>query len=111
MQYPKMNDIIATERSLIENKFVFNRMLDDCRIYNHIKIKNLNAFVDRNGVIKHFEYIHRGNVYRFIYAKKYDKFFSIFSIKYKSFNLYNYISDTTIENIQKAVRAVYKEEA
>lgn len=110
MQYPKMFDTLATEASLIDNGFKLLKLDDGDRIYVHKKLKNLRSTVDENGIVKWFQYTYRSEIYKFIYAKAYDKFFSV---KYSAFNYLSFnwnMSDTTVSNIYETVKNVYKEE-
>lgn len=109
MQYPKMFEVFATEKSLIDNKFSLKSINDygHTRKYVHSRYKNLEAVVDDNGLLIHFCYWYRGYDYQFVYAPTYDKFFT------KSFDyilgLNWSMSQTTKENIQKLIKKIYEE--
>lgn len=107
MKYPKMYEIFATEKSLIDNKFTLDHMNNNhTRNYESKRFKNLKAVVDDNGLIIKFIYWHRGYDYNFIYAKAYDKFFTRTYRGYENGLNWN-MSSTTKENIMKLVRNIY----
>ena len=110
MKYPKMYDVFATEKSLMDNKFYLDYINtgSHTRQYRHNRLKNLTAIVDDNGIVKDFYYTYRGTVHQFIYAKAYDKFFSIDYSGYRTFSLDWSLSETTKENIMSLVRKVYE---
>lgn len=108
MRYPKMHEIFATEKSLIDNKFTLKKMYTNShtRIYVHKRLKNLEAKVDDNGLVMYFTYYYRGSSYEFVYSKTYDKFFARWSSGYKSL-VFNF-AETTNNNIQSVIRKVYE---
>ena len=112
MAYPKMYDIFATEKSLIDNKFVLYSIDDDLytRTYCHKKLKNLQAVVDDNGIVMKFRYYFRGMSYDFIYAKAYDKFFGITYETYGDLSFHCQMNRTTKENILSLVKNIYSED-
>lgn len=111
MKYPKMHDVFATEKSLIDNKFSLDRIsnYDHTRIYKHNRFKNLKAVVDDNGIVIKFIYYYRDYDYDFVYSKVYDKFFSIVYDVYDNLKFHYSISKNTIESLMNLVRNVYAE--
>ena len=111
MKYPKMNDVFVTEKSLIDNKFSLDRIstYDHTRTYKHNKFKNLEAIVDDNGIVIKFVYYYRDEEFYFVYAKVYDKFFSVRWEFYDNFKLPYSMSENTKANLMNIVKNVYAE--
>ena len=107
MRYPKMHEIFATEKSLMDNKFTLKKITSShTRIYVHKRLKNLEAVVDDNGLVMYFTYYYRGSIYTFVYSKTYDKFFARWNSGYKTMTFG--FAETTNNNIQSVIRKVYE---
>lgn len=107
--YPDPFEDVVTIDALNKEKWQFEENYGDHFIFAATGKIRLLAHVNNKGIIRHFKYIKRNRVFRFVYSPKYEQifWFDYYGDIYKTTN--DDCSEAALKTILNKVKEVYKE--